>query len=57
MAADIIRDVFLLKQRHQHLRIGQIILNAAHKGGWMTDDIFYCPDDILRLGLSKWLKE
>lgn len=57
MAADIIRDVFLLKQRHQHLRIGQIILNAARKGGWMTDDIFYCPDDILRLGLSKWLKE
>lgn len=57
MPADIIRDIFLVQQRHPQLRIGQIISNAARKGGWMTNDIFYCPDETLRLGLEKWLKE
>ncbi len=57
MPEDIIRDIFLIRQRHPQLRIGQIIVNAAHMGGWQSDDVFYCPDDSIRLGLSKWLKE
>lgn len=34
------------------LRIGQIIVNAATKGGWTQGDIFYCPDEVLLKGLE-----
>lgn len=34
------------------LRISQIMVNAAIKGGWNQNDIFYCPDDILLKGLQ-----
>lgn len=55
--ADIMRDIFIIQQRHPELRVGQIIVCAAHKGGWTKDDVFYCPDDVLRSGLSKWVNE
>lgn len=34
------------------LRIGQIMVNAAVKGGWTQGDIFYCSDEILLKGLK-----
>lgn len=39
------------------LRIGQIMINAANKGGWSQSDIFYCSDKVILDGLSKLLFE
>ena len=57
MTSDIIRDIFIVKQRHPELRIGQIIVSAARMGGWKSDDVFYCPDDSIKDGLSELLHE
>lgn len=55
--ADIIRDIYIIQQRYSELRVGQIIVIAARKGGWELDDVFSCPDEVLKAGLAKWLKE
>ena len=39
------------------LRIGQLLVNAAHKGGWNQDDIFYCPDDVIEKGIKLLIEE
>lgn len=41
-----------ISKRSPKLRICQIMVIAAKKGGWNQDDIFYCPDDILLKGLQ-----
>jgi hypothetical protein len=37
---------------YPELRIGQLLVNAAHKGGWEQDDIFYCDNKTLMDGLQ-----
>lgn len=54
---DIVRDLFIIQQRHPELRIGQIISIAAHKGGWEEKDTFYCPDVVLKEGFKNWIAE
>ena len=38
-------------EKHPELRLGQLLENAAHFGGWKNTDIFYCPDEVLVTGL------
>lgn len=40
---------------YPELRFGQLISNAAFKGGWKDNDMFYCPDKIIADGLLKLL--
>lgn len=34
-------------------RIGQLISNAARAGGWESNDVFYCPNEVILNGLNK----
>lgn len=57
MSEEIINLVNKLKIKHPELRIGQIMIISAKKGGWTTDDIFYCPNEIILKGLKNMLIE
>lgn len=46
----IIKRVWLF---HPHLRISQLISNAASLSKWSSNDIFYLSDDQLLDGLKK----
>ena len=48
-----IRQIGFLKQE---LRIGQIISLCASYAGWGSEDVFYCPDDVLLKGSNAYLK-
>lgn len=52
MRNKIIELLLLISNIHPELRIGQIMVNAAMKGGWQQSDTFYCPDDVLLKGLQ-----
>lgn len=56
-AITIMEFVTTVKLYHPELRVGQILSNAAHKGGWKDNDIFYCPDDTLKRGLVMMIEE
>lgn len=38
-------------------RIGQLLINAARLGGWTSDDLWNCEDEIFARGLLKMLKD
>lgn len=48
---DITGIIAIVQSEYPHLRLGQLLVCAANYGGWTQDDIFYCPDDILKAGL------
>lgn len=48
----IIELISIISTAYPELRIGQIMMNAATKGGWNQHDIFYCPDEITLKGLQ-----
>lgn len=54
---EIIALVYAILYYHPELRIGQILVTAAHKAGWKNDDIFYCDNTCLKDGLEIYLKE
>ncbi len=37
-------------------RMGQLLMNAARLGGWTSDDIWNCEDEIFAQGFLKMLK-
>jgi hypothetical protein len=39
------------------LRLGQLIVVAARKGGWIDDDVFNCPDATMAAGLKIFIEE
>jgi hypothetical protein len=39
------------------LRLGQLMYNVAHTGGWRHADLFNCPDEIITAGLEKSAQE
>lgn len=39
------------------MRMGQLLTTAARMGGWSSDDIFHCEDEIFAAGFIKMLKE
>lgn len=43
-------QIINLLTAHPELRLGQVISLCAKLGGWMPDDIFYCPDDLIAEG-------
>lgn len=49
---EIIQDLRTVSEQYPELRIGQILSLAAHRAGWMNEDLFYCPDDTLLEGLE-----
>lgn len=55
--AVIMEYIRYIKVSHPELRVGQILVNAAHKAGWENDDIFYCPDEMLKKGLIEIAQE
>lgn len=38
------------------LRMGQLLINAARLGGWASDDIWNCEDEIFAQGFLEMLK-
>lgn len=38
-------------------RIGQLLINAARLGGWTSDDLWNCEDEIFAQGLLKMIKD
>lgn len=52
LRAEINMYLSYLRNHYPELRVGQIIVNAASKGGWSQNDIFYCPDNVLLNGLK-----
>lgn len=52
MKNKIIELLSLISSAYPKLRIGQIMVNAATKGGWNQSDIFYCPNEIVLKGLQ-----
>ncbi len=38
------------------MRMGQLLMNAARRGGWASDDIWNCEDEIFAQGFLKMLK-
>lgn len=53
----IIEFLMVANDYSPELRIGQIMTNAANKGGWSLSDLFYCPDGVILNGLDKLLFE
>lgn len=41
---------------YPELRIGQLLVAAAHKSGWEQDDIFYCDNQTIINGLQKLIE-
>ncbi len=37
------------------MRMGQLLMNAARLGGWASDDIWNCEDEIFAQGFLKML--
>lgn len=56
-AAVIMEHIGYIKVSYPELRVRQILVNAAHKAGWENDDIFYCPDEVLKKGLIEISQE
>jgi hypothetical protein len=38
------------------MRMGQILMNAARHGGWASNDIWNCEDEIFAAGFLMMLK-
>lgn len=38
------------------MRMGQLLINAARHGGWTSDDIWNCEDEIFAAGFLKMLQ-
>ena len=38
------------------MRMGQLLMNAARHGGWASDDIWNCEDEIFTAGFIKMLQ-
>lgn len=53
MQNELIKLLAEISASNPQLRMCQIIGNAAKLGGWNSDDIFYCSDEILLRGLQK----
>lgn len=39
-------------KHHPELRLCQVLSIAAHKAGWASEDLFYCPDSTILKGLE-----
>lgn len=46
-----------VRERYPELRACQVMAFAAHKAGWESADLFYCPDDTIMKGLEMMLEE
>lgn len=55
--AKIMEILLYALKKDSMLRIGQIITAAAAMGGWCSNDIFYCTDEVLLKGLKLLYKE
>ena len=56
----ILTELCKVWEEHPDLRLGQLLVNAAHIAGWKNSDIFYVEDDQLRRGieeLDKWIEK
>lgn len=38
------------------MRMGQLLMNAARLGGWSSDDLWNCEDEIFARGFLKMIK-
>lgn len=44
-------------EQNPDLRLSQLILNAAYRGGWEVNDAFYAEEATIIAGLTLMLKE
>lgn len=47
----ILRALRAAWEAQPDLRLGQLVSNAAHVGGWRDPDVFHAEDDVLARGL------
>lgn len=57
MFENIISHVRAIKAIYPELRFQQIMTIAAQKADWKDNDLFYCPDEIILKGLTRFLTE
>jgi len=43
------------QEENTDMRVGQLLMNAARLGGWASDDIWNCEDEIFAQGFLKML--
>lgn len=41
-----------VRKLHPELRLCQVLSIVAHKAGWASEDLFYCPDSTILKGLE-----
>ena len=44
------------QEANTDMRMGQLLTNAARLGGWASDDIWNCEDEIFAAGFIKMLQ-
>ena len=49
---DILEYIRAIKQEYPQLRLCQILSIAASRGGWVLNDTFSCPDELIAIGLK-----
>ena len=53
----ILNKIRIIKQLRPELRINQIMTIAANKAGWTENDLFYCSDELVEIGLGKFIDQ
>lgn len=51
----LMQAVWAVESNTDH-RMGQLLINAARLGGWASDDIWNCEEEIFAQGFLKMLK-
>ena len=54
---DMIELLKKAMEEYPELRLCQLLNIVAFKGGWKSDDLFYCQDSIIENGLKIFLEK